>query len=56
MSISYVSYNKGQEAKGVGSQFANARKSAFWRGGLTAGPPDALAASGTQACVLLAEE
>lgn len=56
MSISYVSYNKGQESKGVGSQFANARKSTFWRGGLTAGPPDALAASGTQACVLLAEE
>ena len=37
-------------------QFANARKSTFWRGGLTAGPPDALAAAGTQACVLLAEE
>lgn len=47
MSINYVSYGKGQESNGVRRQFVNSRKSTFWRGRLTAGPPDALAAAGT---------
>ena len=47
MIINYVSYGKGQESKGIRQQFTNSRKSAFWRGKLTAGPPDVPAAAGT---------